>query len=589
MSELLRRLDPWLGRPGLTVWMLTGALAGLYGWVRFVGTFRSETLVYARWLAGAVVYPAGNPTAVTLYETTTPFHGLVALLMGAGLDDIAITQLSCALNVAVYAQATALMVFVLSRNVPAAVMLGLVQAATAGFLSGADYPFVIVNNEKLLGSLGLGLQLQIFGLIGLGRPTPALALVAALAMVHPVFAAFNVFLLAAVRMVDRFGANCRPWSGGILLGLAVAAWALLRAAKPHVDLPPSPDPGLVDAYFALWDAHRNIPVSRYSLVILAASLAGLGLVILLRRQGGERIRAMTTALALAGAIGILCWAGFHALRPWLPTIFLIPMPNRLLNISEALVFPVVAGTLLAMRPKVPPLIALAALSLVMLAGGLAQELGAIKLGDPAYSMAKAGEKLVLMAAMAAMAWALLTGRVALAGAGENRPKAGGLAARVPLAAVWLAVGLGVVGAGAATRSPDPFESVRELFDRLAKSGGVVAAFENLNLTKSPIRNAELFSFQCLDVLPYSTRSIPAVARVMGEVYGADFLRPPEANYRLGVFNEVDMDAMARRSTEEWKALGARHGFHFVITNGGRQLALPMVDLGMIRLFIIPQE
>lgn len=586
MDGISRRIDPWLGRPALTAWLLSGVLAGLYGWVRFVGYFRTEALVYSRWLSGEVVYPAGNPAAVALYETVTPFHGLIGLLSSAGLGDLAITQLCCAVNVAVYAQATALMVFALSRNVPAAVLLGIAQAATTGFLQGTDYPIVIVNNEKLLGSLGLGLQLQIFGLIGLGRQTPALALVAVLTVVHPVFAAFNAALVVAVRVTNRFGAGQRLWSGGALLGAAMAAWALLRASRPEVDLPPPADPRLVEAYFNLWDAHRNTPLTVYGLITLAESLAGLGLILLLCRRGGERLRAMTTALAMAGALGIACWIGFNTLRPWLPPLLLIPMPNRLMNVSEALVFPVVAGLLLALRPRVLPRVGLAGLVVVMLGCGVALDMGEFSLVDPVRLNTMAGTKLALTAVVIVLAWALATGRVALA---EVEEKTDSTSRHPALAAAWLAVGGAVLGIGLSTRSPDPFAAGQEVFDRLAKSEGVVLGLENINLTKSPIRNAELFSFPCLDVLAYTPRLIPQVAQIMADVYGGDFFNPPKANYRIGVYNVVDMQAMARRSTEEWKALGAQYGFHFIVTLGGRELALPKVDMGRIRIFIIPQD
>ncbi len=586
MKAWRSRAEDVLSAPGLVTWVLSGALAGFYGWARFIGAFRTEALVYGRWLAGIIPYDPGNPTAISLYDTAVPFHGLVALLLKAGLSDIAITQLTCAINVAVYAQATALIIYVLSRNVPAAVLIGVVQAACAGYLQGSDYPIVIVNNEKLLGSLGFGLQLQIFGLIGLGRLGPACGLVAALSLVHPVFAAFNAGLLVAARLLSGFGRGRHPWPVVVGLTMVIAAWWWLKASRPEVIQLPPPDEAMVRAYFDLWDGHRNIPVTRYSLLNMIYSLAGMGLAVVVWLRADIRLRPMVGSIALAALAGILLWAGFHALRPWLPLAILIPIPNRMMNVSEAVVFPLVVGVLLSLRPRSLVWTALAMLAVVMIATGIALDRGILVLGQRHYLYAKAVEKLALLAVLVPLALSLLRGGRWLER--DGIPWNIAVRRRIPALAAWPLVALLVAGGGWGTRSGDLFGPWDAAMDRLAKSGGVVLAFENINLTKAPFRNAELFSFASFDVLPYTTRLIPVVAKIMEDVFGGDIFHPPPANVHDGAYNQVDMAMIERRTLAEWQELGARYGFHFVVTYPQYSLNLKKVfRLQLIDVYYIP--
>lgn len=577
--------------PVFVLWVAAGLIGGLYCWFRHPAGGLVEMLTYARFVAGITVYPENSPMAFGLATTVTPFHVLLAKALSTGVTDRMISLMLNVLTSAAYAQGFALLCLALGGRVLPALVLGVLPVLTQAFVEGADYP-INTFNGPVLGNMGFCLLLQFLGLLGCGRGGGALLVALVIGLMHPVFglmaAGLSVLgLLAARRWPERMAVPL-DWRGLVAVAALVAvAWAAARASVPAVAPLPPVEPHWVAIYLDRWDYHRNVPVDERSLAIaVQAVLATVLIAVLLARPAarlGRPAATLAVMLAVGGGLACLGWGLFHALRPWLPAMLVLPMPNRFMNLPEAAALAALAAALPLVRPR--PL-RLAAWALL---GGTAL-FAAVATGDRLIDVPiiKAVERAAVIPLLVLGLWAVWRSREEDGGERRtDRPTALAARPRARLAAAAAAA------AGAAllftVGQPEEIDNeATRLMAQLERTQAVMVAQDALNPAFLPIRNPFLIDTNQMDLLPYVPQLIPVYARILKEIYGIDFLYPPSGTYREGQVKAGASRAVwAARPREEWLVLGRKWGVRFILTKPDLQLPLNGVTMNDMAIWEIP--
>lgn len=93
----------------------------------------------------------------------------------------------------------------------------------------------------------------------------------------------------------------------------------------------------------------------------------------------------------------------------------------------------------------------------------------------------------------------------------------------------------------------------------------------------------------LDTMVYAPESGPALAAILRDVYGIDFLDPP-AIVRSGssVPHELNVQLWERYSTQQWRELRRTYNVSQVVTRTDYRLSLPIAaQTDGLRLYRIP--
>ncbi|MEO5372658.1 MAG: hypothetical protein H7840_00085 [Alphaproteobacteria bacterium] len=586
--------------PGLSLFIVSALLGALLGRIY---TGETDMLPNARFLAGLVQYPEGSPVPIAYAGAPTPLLEIFAALLRLGVSENLVGSTLVCMVAAVYAQALSMIAFGLCRRAAAAVAIGVFAVWTTAYMVGPDYPIFTLGRAQTQGILGFAVALHVLGLVGMGWIGAAGFVLGLAPAVHPVL---GVFMIGAVGLSWPFWrhrldpALVRRAAARFGVGLAISAVALaFIAGRVRGYALPEVDPVWLKAYLWLWDGHRNIAVSPRALLILAKTgitMGVLGLWLWLNRgKSDDTGVVMVGILVVASVLGIVLYAVFHFDRTLFPTIAVVAMPSRFINLPEAMTFPVLAAVLVAHWRNLLAIVAMVVLAAPALVIKLA------RLSDDYQQVP------YLLGAMVggAVAVMLMTGRATRF---DGRPE--WLHAVLAKASDHLGVvteavrrpvvlgGISVALVALINALPNPFalaDGEAFFIGLIDRMNGAIVLADNVDLNKIPIRKPVLMEPQLIDYVAYVPAAAPALAQVMADVYGIDYFKPPVATRRkAAIDDEISRELWEQRTTEEWTALAEKYDLGGMIVRGSWKIALPRAALlgspvTGIAVYRIPRE
>ena len=506
--------------------------SGLIGLV--VGMFRVPSLQVAvesaQVVAGIVHYPPGNAFYIYHTKLWTLLHQVGALLLHAGVSELALSRLVSGVLGMMAFQALGMSVFALSRNVLLAIAAALVIVLTGVAEGVAVYPVTLMGTSDTYGALGLSIFVLVLALFGADCQRGAAFLLGLAPAIH---AGLGIWLWGVVfvvlywegreRLADRRGALWFFVAGCALSALSLLVQLAFISDAPAVD--PREAARDLNAFISFWDYHRApLPLLTRPMAfnIAAMAVAAIGLAAL----GHRLLPGMSfflKSILVCGVSGI-----FAVLVSWVPpqqvpSALVMLMPTRLLTINTMVLAAIVIG-LASLVPRARPAAVVPVLILV-----------ACFVYKP----------LLVLERTQLSSW---TTRL------EDY-------------------------------SNDPF------FAAVAsESQGLVATAGSLHLIQLQSRRPVLLDGGGLDGLPYAPESGPEMRRVLADVYGIDLMNPPEEARHAGVVpDDFTKEIWSRYSRERWRQIRRTHNVTQVVTRTDWTLDLPLVaENGDLRLYRIPE-
>jgi hypothetical protein len=492
--------------------VFTGILGFLVGMVRVPAL--QVAVESSQVVAGIVQYPPGNAFYIYHTKAWTVLHQVGALLLLAGVSELALSRAISGLVGMAAFQALGVVVFALSRNTLLAIASAVVIVMTGVAEGNAVYPVSLMGTSHTYGALGMSLFVLVLGLFGSGCSPSAAFLLGLAPAVH---AGLGIWLWVIVGIAalwerrtgfDPPAHALKPFAAGAAISTASYAIQIAFIADvPEVNR--DEVARYLNAFVSSWDFHRA-PLDLISRPMLfnigAVAVAGAGLFGLERRLP----RSATFLLRSVIICGVL---GFAAVfLSWippqrLPAALLLLMPSRLVVINTMVLVAMVIGLsrLLPWKPLMR--FAPAALLLVLVANRL----------DVVAEWAR---------------WEDTTLKDY-----TNDP---------------------LFAATAAERT------------------GLLLTGGSLHLVQLQTRRPVLLDGGGLDALPYAPESGPEMQRVLSDVYGIDLLNPPpDALHSGAVPDEVNRDIWSKYSRGRWEEIARTHSVTQVLTPADWTLDLPI--------------
>src|SRR5262245_20451114 len=203
-----------------------------------IGGFHAGMVTFPEWqvavetaqvVAGIVHYPPDNPFYLYHLELWTILHQIGALLLRAGISEIALSKMMSGLLGMISFQAIAMIVYALSRDALLAAGAPFLIAFTRAAEYGVNYPIYLMGTPHTYGVIGLSLIALIAGLAGAGWYRTAGFLLGLAPAVHPSVGAW--FMMTTGAAVAWHGWSDRPEMRAalrfVLLGASITAISLL--------------------------------------------------------------------------------------------------------------------------------------------------------------------------------------------------------------------------------------------------------------------------------------------------------------------------------------------------------------------------
>jgi hypothetical protein len=594
MSDGLDRSAVGTGAWSIVVLVASGVLGFRLGMVTFpTWHVAVET---AQVVAGLVAYPPDNPFYIYHTKLWTILHQPLALLLRAGVSEMALSRALSGIAGMLAFQALALTVYALSRSVFLALgapFLVLVARATD---FGVVYPVVLMGSDHTYGIVGLSWCLLTLALFGTGFVRSGALLLGLAPAIHPSLGAWLWMVVVAGLAWERrsIGPTLRRAAPFVLAGLGVTFASLAVQVFVTFDVP-QVDPGTtgqyLEAFEAFWDGHRRSVAWRADGVLLNVGALGLSLLwatAWLHSVPAAGLRLLRM-VALASGLGLLA-----ATLTWIPpgsapSMLTILIPGRWLNVGVVFFPAVLIGLLGACRHRLAARFALVALTL-----GLLFNRSSMLWERPPRWLATtlhSDTMLILSgAAVVVVVLQLLAPRVDPRQTTTWRGMLGTGAATMALAGVlvWSAL-------IAWNRPPLPALEDRTnnaLFLLASEEHeGVIATSGPTRLVQLATRRPVLLDGGSLDMLPYAPEGGPAMAAILRDVYEIDLVHPPAGMPPgLGVIPDYfNKEVWERFPRQRWQAIRRTWGVTQVLTRADYDLDLPIAaQLRNYRLYTIPE-
>jgi len=593
-----------------------------------IGGFHAGMVTFPDWqvavetaqvIAGIVRYPVDNPFYLYHLKLWTILHQTCALLLQAGMSEIALSKIVSGLLGMVSFQAIALIVYALSRDALLAIGSAFLIAFTRTAEYGVNYPIYLMGTPHTYGAIGLSLIALVAGLTGAGWYRTAAFVLGLAPAVHPSLGAWFVMTMGAAALWHawRDRTEIRPAVKFLVLGFGVTAISLLLQLAQTRGIP-AIDSQLADKYLksfvSIWDAHRQtVSLSadgmKLNLGALLLAIASLTLSAGLSSSARLLLRVVIVTTTASLALGLLSFVPPTAL----PATLLVLMPGRLVNFGAFVAVAMLIGLLgHASRNGMgfwSRLLALY-LSVGLLIGNRSMLWEWLERSDG--NVVQQALRAVLSGLRTRPLQILLTVTVllialtAIARWRETQEPSGGqVPERTPVKrptrllvsatySLIVAVLVGVI----VVLWQWPAQPETTIFvDRttnpalaqVAKDSGVLLTGGDMQLIQLRTRRPILINGGGLDGLPYALESGPAVERILRDVYAIDLFNPPdEARGRGAIPNQYNRAAWERFSGDQWQMIRRTYDVTQVMTPPGWSLALPVVidDAGFV-LYDLP--
>jgi hypothetical protein len=579
-------------------WVLV--LSGLLGFrVGMVGFPEWQVAVEtSQVLAGLVSYPSSDPFFIYHIHLWTLLHQLCAPLLRAGVSEI---QLSLALSGVlgmVTFQALAMFVFAFSRDVLVSVGVAAMIFLTKAAEFGVVYGLFLLGTENTYGILGLSFSVLAVALIGTGSYRAGGLLMGVAPAIHPSLGVWTgAFAACAVLAnLNRMRTVLRPMIKWFLIGCAVTLASLLlqlaiihRAHIPATEGFSSAD---LSAFITYWDGHRK-PVDVHNDGVKLNIAAFLVALVWLIRFADDVPRASVfllwfTLVSASVSIGLMIVSWIPPAR--LPTMLLVLMPGRVLNICAMTYVALIAGLLGHGRRLLNTLFLL-----VLLVGWLFSDHSMLwDWLDQKHGL-HIDSHIRPLSIMVAVTLGLVGVAIWSKRVNVREPPGGAFTAAT------LALRAGVLGTLAcvaiilwgfvAPRSLIFRDRTNDVFfQQVASDNGLLLTAGDLHLVQLKTRRPVLLDGGGLDGVMYSLQAGGAMKRILQDVYGIDLLHPPEEARGAGrippLANRQVWEAYSR---ERWTEIARRYHVTHVLTYPDWTLNLPIAAQSRrLLLYQIPQ-
>jgi hypothetical protein len=580
-------------RLGWVVLLTSGSLGFILGITRFqTWHVAVET---AQVLAGLVAYPPDNPFFIYHTKLWTAICQACALLLNAGLSEIALSRLLSGLVGAVSFQAVSMLVYAFSRDWLIALGTPLLVLYARAAEHGTTYPIALMGTDHTYGTLGLSLIVLVVALFGAGRRRLGGFLLGLAPAVHPSLGAWLWLIAAGALALDsrNLRSETRPWLPYFAAGFAVTlvSFGVHLAMAP--DLPGAADSGTaarhLRAFVTTWDDHRR-PAPLFSVgTILNLSTLVVGLVYLLRFAGVlPPPSLLALRMLIVGAVLSICAMFVSWLPPELvPSAILTLMPSRFLNVNTLAFVPVIIGLLAVHRQRFVPHTAL-----VMFAAGLLLSYRSMLWeASPALNALAQQIRINPWHVFVFGAIAVVVSELVAA---SEQPQAAPASSTSALFARCTTVALFAGCAVLAWRLPQAFPLLDRTNDPFfeavaAEREGLLATAGSFHLVQLYTRRPVLVDGGALDILTYGPEGGPAMVRILGEVYGLDFFNPPPEARRSSVIqHRLNKPVWEGYSRLKWQEIGWSFNITQLLTRADWRLDLPLVaENQFFKLYRIP--
>lgn len=532
----------------------------------------------AQVIAGLVEYPRDNSFYIYHRKLWTVLHQICALLLRAGVSEIALSMLLTGIQGMLTFQALAMFVYALSRDGVLALASTVVIIVSGTADVGVTYPIFLLGTVHTYGAMGLSVVVLAAALLGCGHHRLGLFLTGIAPAIHPSLGLWLALVLIVCFALDAAGARRILADGwrAFAAGCAVSAVSLAVHFFMARGIPPVPSDvtaRYLDAFTALWDEHRQpVRLTHMGVRINLAALALAGVWLAVRRGADGNLILRFVAVTVAVSIGFVFLSWIPPDR--LPKALVILMPTRLLNVGTMTFTAMVIGLAGSIRRPWTRWMTVA-LCLLLVVGRRSMLWdwlrhygwgGAHPRIDPAGVLAAA--------AVILMVYALVLRRRAQPSAA--RPiLSNTILAALAIVLVW--IGSGPV---LAARSADSVYRDRTndlLFQAASRGRGLLLTGGDLYLIQLRTRRPLLLNGGALDSLPYAPESAPVMDRVLRNVYGIDLFNPPAGAAKMAVVpNDYNRTLWQGYSPERWREIKRDYNVSQVMVPADWQLALPIV-------------
>ena len=579
-----------------------------------IGGFHAGMVTFPDWqvavetaqvVAGIVRYPVDNPFYLYHLKLWTVLHQVCALLLQAGISEIALSKIVSGVLGMVSFQAIALIVYALSRDALLAIGSVFLIAFTRTAEFGVNYPIYLVGSPHTYGVIGLSLIALIAGLAGAGWYRAAGLLLGIAPAVHPSLGAWFALTMgvAAVWHARRDGSEIRPAIKFVVLGGAITAISLLVQLAQTRGIPPI-EPQLADRYLksftSFWDGHRQTvrlaaDGTKLNLGTLALAILWLKLAPALPSSAKLLLRVIVVTTTASLVLALLSFIP----PSQLPSTLLVLMPGRLLNFGAFIAVSLLIG-LLGHAWLNRPALWSRLLALYLSIGLLISRRSMLwEWMDRPESGTKPPQILLTVALLLIVVTIVSRTRRPEERSGVPGPDLSAVAWPVRHLANVARGSLLIVLLGAMVllwqwpaRPPHTIfvdRTTSPALAQVANGSGLLLTGGDMQLIQIRTRRPVLINGGGLDGLPYALESGPALERILRDVYAIDLFNPPEEARGLGAIpNKFNLAAWQRFSPEQWRQI--RHAYHVtqVMTPPRWDLALPVVvdDAGFV-LYDLP--
>jgi hypothetical protein len=334
------------------IWVLL--LSGILG-------FRVGMLGFPDWqvavetaqvVAGIVTYPADNIFYIYHTRLWTAMHQVLALALGAGVNEITLSLIVSGVQGMLTFQALALFVYALSLDVLLAIGAAALIFFTRSAEYGVVYPLFLLGTEHTYGVIGLSTSVAVVGLLGAGWYRAGAFFLGIAPCIHPSLGSWTGAIVALAVLSDfrRLRVELRPALPWFAAGCGVTLISLLVQFSLAPDIPPGMvrlSPEDLSTFVRLWDGHRAaVSIWHYGVVLNVASLVITSLWIARFAADLPRSSQLLLRISAAGSLLALAMIPLSWIPPdRLPPPLLILMPGRYLNFGAMTFVAILIGLL----------------------------------------------------------------------------------------------------------------------------------------------------------------------------------------------------------------------------------------------------
>ena len=344
------------------IWVLL--LSGILGFrVGMIGFPDWQVAVEtAQVVAGLVTYPPDNIFYIYHTKLWTALHQILAVALGAGVDEITLSRVVSGVQGMLTFQALALFVYALSRDVLLAVGAAALIFFTRSAEYGTIYPLFLLGTPHTYGVIGLSTGVLVMALLGAGWYRTGALLLGIAPCIHPALGSWTGLVVGLAVLSDfrRLRVALRPALPWFAAGCAVTLVSLLI----QFSLAPSTPPGMTrlpaedfSTFIRLWDGHRaavNVWSNGVMLNVASLVVASVWLVLVRLKPDTTDVFPPSSQLLLritaASSLVALVMIPISWIPPErLPAALLVLMPGRYLNFGAMTFVALLIGLLASRR------------------------------------------------------------------------------------------------------------------------------------------------------------------------------------------------------------------------------------------------